>query len=73
MRWRLVKEHHDEERTGFIFKEINAGTGIDGFHPTFKEAIWSAIRKNIRVFLEPESSMQRPESRNQNQATSIQP
>ncbi len=49
--WRLVYEDKDPERTGFIFREINHDCGIGGHHKTFKEAVWSAIRKDIRVYL----------------------
>ena len=39
-------------RKRFIFKEINHGGGINGFHNTFKAAIWFAMKSYIRVYLE---------------------
>lgn len=64
-KWRLVFEkNEDPERSGYIFREINCNHGINGFHPTFKQAIWSAIRPGIKCFLEdePVSSNQHPAS-----------
>lgn len=62
-KWKLCFEKGDDENTGFIFREINANTGIDGHHPTFKQAIWNAITEGrIACFLEdePATSNQQP-------------
>ncbi|HSW67281.1 MAG TPA: hypothetical protein VLH16_01735 [Bacteroidales bacterium] len=67
-KWKLVYQTNTEpERTGFIFREINSNHGIDGFHKTFKEAIWSAMRPSIKCFLEdePSTSIQQPVSSTQ--------
>lgn len=68
-RWKLVYEDHNAgpERRGYIFREVNTNSGINGFHPTFKQAIWTAIGPRIKVYLE------EPASGNQYPATSIQP
>lgn len=51
--YKLVYEKNDDqERCGYIFREIYAGTGINGHHKTFKEAIWWALSPRISVFIE---------------------
>lgn len=46
-RYKLVKEED-----GYIFREINANTGINGHHETYRLAIFRAISSRIRVILE---------------------
>jgi hypothetical protein len=51
-KWRLVYEKNVDNGTGYIFREVNHGCGISGHHPTYRAAIWSALRLDIRVYLE---------------------
>lgn len=52
-KWKLVYEKSTDDRTaGYIFREINHNGGISGRHKTYKEAIWSAIKPTIKVFIE---------------------
>lgn len=45
--WKLKKE-----KEGFIFREINANTGINGHHKTVREAVSTAVRDHIKIYLE---------------------
>jgi len=52
-KWKLVFEKNEApERTGYIFREVITNSGINGFHKTFKEAIWWAMKNTIHVYLE---------------------
>ena len=56
-KYKLVYEDPEpsdpNSRFGYIFREVNAGTGINGHHGTYRKAIFSALESgNISVFLE---------------------
>jgi hypothetical protein len=52
-KWKLRYEPDDANSpAGYIFREVNHNGGINGRHKTYREAIWSAIKNHIQVYLE---------------------
>ena len=52
-KWKLRYEPKDEfSPAGYIFREVNHNGGISGRHSTPKEAVWSAMKDYIQVWLE---------------------
>jgi hypothetical protein len=52
-KWVLRYEPKDEfSPAGYIFREVNHNGGISGRHSTPKEAVWSAMKHYIQVWLE---------------------
>lgn len=51
-KWSLKFEPKTHLRpAGYIFREVNHNGGISGIHDTYKEAVWSALRSHITVWL----------------------
>ncbi|GAL83465.1 hypothetical protein MYP_692 [Sporocytophaga myxococcoides] len=51
-RWKLVFEPGEkEDNGGYIFREINHNGGICGRHKTYRKAIFTAIGRDVRVFI----------------------